>query len=201
MTPNSTTSNTLSKLYEELEQKLQQQLDEIEQRFQSQTENLEQEKQRVYQARISHLRQDHENQLRQLSLKSMRDTQTQQQQRFWRCQQNCIDEILADTRHLLEQQPLDHNYLEAWIEQASPLLDPALKWHLKISPSWSENIDSKSATLKYTSISPTPMLGGAILENKEMHIEIDGSWDQRLERLVPELWRRWLEDVSSNDQD
>lgn len=195
------TLNTLEKLYEELEQKLLQRLDEIEQHYRFRAEQLEQEKQRIYHARTSHLRQAHANRLRQLRLKSTRDTQNRQQQRFWRCQQNCIDEVLADTRHLLEQQPLDHNYLEAWIEQASPLLDPALKWHLKISPPWSEKVDPKSVILKCSSISPAPMLGGAILENKEMHIEIDGSWDQRLEALVPELWQRWLEDVGTNDQD
>lgn len=195
------TLNTLEKLYEELEQKLRQRLDEIEQHYRLRVEQLEQEKQRVYQARISHLRQSHANQLRQLRLKLTRDTQTLQQQRFWRCQQNCIDEILTDTRQLLEQQPQDHNYLEAWVERASPLLDPPLNWHLKISPRCSENIDPKSVSLKYTSISPAPILGGAILVNKEMHIEIDGSWDQRLEALIPELWQRWLEDVGTNDQD
>ena len=195
------THNTLEKLYEELEQKLQQRLDEIEQDYRARAEQLEQEQQRVYHARTSHLRQSHANRLRQLHLKSTRETQTRQQQRLWRCQQECIDEVLADTRHLLEQQPLEPNYLATWIEQASPLLDPALKWHLKLSPSWSEKIDPKSVTTKCASISPAPMLGGAVLENKEMHIEIDGSWDQRLERLIPELWQRWLEDVSTNDQD
>lgn len=193
--------NTLERLYEELDQKLRQRLDEIEQHYRSLAEQLEQEKQRVYHARTSHLRHAHTNRLRQLRLKSTRDARTLQQEHFWRCQQNCINEILADTRHLLEQQPLDHNYLEAWIEHASPLLDPASNWHLKVSPLWSERIDPKSFNLKCASISAAPMLGGAILENKEMHIEIDGSWDQRLERLIPELWQRWLKDVSTNDQD
>ncbi|MDX1301477.1 hypothetical protein [Photobacterium sp.] len=195
------THNTLEKLYEELEQKLRHRLDQIEQDHRSRAEQLEQEQQRVYHARTSHLRQSHANRLRQLRLKSTRETETRQQQHLWRCQQECIDEILADTRQLLVQQPPDHNYLESWIEQVSPLLDPTLNWHLKISPLWSEKIDPKSLTLKCTSISPAPMLGGAILENKERHIEIDGSWEQRLERLIPELWQRWLEDVSTNDQD
>ncbi|MCW8331550.1 hypothetical protein MD588_22390 [Photobacterium sp. SDRW27] len=195
------TPNTLENLYEELEQKLQQRLNEIEQDYRSRAEQLEQEQQRVYHARTSRLRQSHTNRLRQLRLKSTRDTQTRQQQRLWRCHQNCIDEIMTDTRHLLAQQPPDHNYLKAWIAQALPRLDPALKWHLKLSPQWSEGIDPERVALKCASISPTPILGGAIIENKEMHIEIDGSWDQRLERLLPELWQRWLEDVSSNDPD
>ncbi|GGK56496.1 hypothetical protein [Amphritea balenae] len=206
MNPDTDTSNTLSKLYQELEQKLQQQLDEIEQRFQSRAKNLEQEKQRAYQARINHLRQGHDNRLRQLRLKSMRDTQTLQQQRFWRCQQNCIDEILADTRHLLEQQQPDRNYLEDWIEQAAPSLTAASAWHLNTSLQWSKRINLEEVALgrsdlKISSTSPVPMLGGAILQNKEFHIEIDGSWDQRLHALIPELWQRWLKDVGTNDQD
>lgn len=195
------TENTLEKLYEELEQRLQQRLDEIEQDHRSRIEQLEQEQQRVYHARISQLRQRHTNQLRQLRLKSTRATQTRQQQRLWHCQQACIDEILADTRHLLAQQPPDHNYLAAWITQVSPQLDPALTWHLKLSPQWAELIDPKHVPPAYASISPAPISGGAILENKERHIEIDGSWDQRLEQLIPELWQRWLEDVSTNDPD
>ncbi len=193
--------NTLEKLYEELEVKLQQRLDEIEQDHRSRAEQLEQETERVYHVRTSHLRQSHANRLRQLRLKSTRETQIRQQQRLWQCQQECIDEILADTRQQLAQQPLDHNYLAAWIKQASPVLDPALKWHLKVSPQWSEKIDPKRLPMKCASISPAMMLGGAILENKERHIEIDGSWDQRLESRIPELWQRWVEDVGANDQD
>lgn len=193
--------NTLEKLYEELEEKLQQRLDEIELDHRSRTEQLEQETERVYHARTSHLRQSHASRLRQLRLRSTRETQSHQQQRLWRCQQACIGEILADTRQQLAQQPPDHNYLEAWIKQASPVLDPAFKWHLKISPLWSEKIDPKRVPLKCASISSTPMLGGAILENKERYIEIDGSWEQRLDSLLPELWQRWIEDVGTHDQD
>lgn len=193
--------NTLEKLYAELEEKLQQRLDEIEQDYRVRSEQLEQETERIYHARTSHLRQSHTSRLRQLRLRSTRETQSRQQQRLWHCQQACIDEILADTRQELAQQPLDHKYLAAWIKQASPVLDPALKWHLKISPLWSKKIDPKRVSLKCASISSAPMLGGAILENKERHIEIDGSWEQRLERLIPELWQRWIEDVSTNDQD
>lgn len=193
--------NTLEKLYEELEDKLQQRLDEIEQDHRARAEQLAQEAERVYQARTSHLRQSHANRLRQLRLRSTRDTQIRQQERLWRCQQDCIDEILADTRQQLAQQPMDHNYLDTWMKQVSPVLDPALKWHLKVPLLWSKKVDPKSLPLKCTSISPAPILGGAMLENKERHIEIDGSWDQRLESRIPELWQRWIEDVSTNDQD
>ena len=45
------------------------------------------------------------------------------------------------------------------------------------------------------------MLGGAILQDTERHLEVDGSWDQRLERLAPELWEKWYQLVGKNHQD
>ncbi len=193
--------DTLSRLHQELEQKLSQRLDEIEQDYRSRAEQLEQEKQRLSRARINRLRQGHASQLRQLRLRSRRDIQTRQQQRYWQCQQDCIDEILADTRQLLEQRPPDQDYLKGWLAQIGELRNAASDWQLRLSPRWSEAITSASIDAETLSVSAAPMLGGAMLASDRMHIEIDGSWDQRLQTLIPELWQQWLNDVGTNGQD
>lgn len=200
------TLNTLEKLYTELEQKLQQRLDEIEQDTQSRIAQLEQETQRVHRARMTQRRQTHANQLRQLRIKSTRNVHIQQQECLWRCQQHCIDDVLADARQLLEQQTPAISYLKAWVDRALPRLGPGSNWRLRIPSLWSaqldlEHVDVKIGELKNVYTSPVKMLGGAILEDNDRHIEIDGSWDLRLDTLTPELWQRWHDDVGTNDQD
>ncbi|WP_108650961.1 hypothetical protein [Dongshaea marina] len=204
-------SNTLHKLYDELDQRLSQQLADIEKSYQARARQLKQEKMRSYKNQLTKLQQSHDDELRQLQLKSTRESEARQQQSLWQCQQACIDEIIAMTRDVLLKQAPDLEQLKSWIEQASSLQTRDPSWELKIPLQWAERINAESFGLKQCrfehvhltkiNTSTGPMLGGAILQNPKMHIEIDGSWDHRLQILTSELWQRWLKDVSPDDQD
>jgi len=127
-------------------------------------------------------------------MKAHREAGGDQQTRLWQCQQRCIDELLTEARTRLAQRPPDGNYLKAWVALALERLPSGALPALKLSQAWLEANDSFTL-----SVTVAPILGGAILRDPATGVEIDGSWDRRLETLTPELWRRWLKDAGTDD--
>lgn len=186
--------NTLEQLYAELDLKLEQRLSEIEQECQARIARLEQEQAERLRTRLEQVRRTQQNQLRQLRLKANRETCGDQQTRLWQCQQRCIDDLLIEARSRLAQRPPDSNYLETWVSPALERLPAGASPVLKLSQAWLQ-----ANGISALPVTVAPILGGAILSDPATGIEIDGSWDRRLETLTPELWQRWLKDAGTDD--
>jgi len=186
----------LDQLLAELNQKRHLRLEEIKQNCQTRIESLEQKMKKGFETKTKKRQQDEFSHLHQLENRAIRETRVQQQQTLWNCQMACIEQTLCEARRSLSQQPLDKQSLLNWIEEARKRLGQPKKLLLKVKPQWAEQIETIEIPL-----TTTEMLGGAVLLDAEKQIELDGSWDQRLEALMPQLWQRWYRNVSSNNQD
>lgn len=187
----------LETLLTELNNKLQFRLNEIEQDCQSQMVKIEEEQKRDLQIRKTKLRQDNNRHLSRIKAQAMRVIREQQQGKLWDCQAQCIEKLLSDCRETLKQQPPDYDQLQQWISETQIRLQQPDAQHLKLklNASWIENLEQSDMTVQ-----STPILGGAILENMNKNVEVDGSWDQRLTLLIPELWQRWYQVVGTNNK-
>ena len=98
---------------------------------------------------------------------------------------------------MLAQKTLDKQYLADWIEEGlTRLQQPEKKFlKLKLNALWLNAFEQKDIAVE-----ESPLLGGAILKDTTRHIEIDGSWELRMELLMPELWQRWKQLVSENNK-
>jgi vacuolar-type H+-ATPase subunit E/Vma4 len=188
--------NTLDRLFVELELRLKQRLADIEQSYRSRAQRLEQDRNSGAETQIAKLQQNHKRRLRQLSTRFLREAGTKKQQQLWTCQRECLEQLLADARDTLGREPLDGARLSAWLTTAQRGLGQPQVLRLKLKPEWAESMGEGVIP-----VIPMPMLGGAVLEDTEHHIEVDGSWDRRLEDLVPQLWQRWLQHVGTDNQD
>jgi len=197
------TQNSLEELYAEIDSKLQARLEEIELKGQNLVEKLEREQCKVFDKEYAQRQKNLTEQLNQITNKAQREALTYKQTAIWRAQQQCIEQVLLDARQILDDTAMDRPLLNTWISQARERLGHPQQLQLKLKQSWLEQwqknkddpLDSSLST------SSTPILGGAILEDTEQHIEVDGSWDQRLESLVPLSWQRWYQYVGKDSQD
>lgn len=209
-------TNNLEQLLAELDQKLGQRLEEVEQDRQSREIAIEQEQQRQSATKVQKLQQAHANRMLQLRTRARRKAEENRQQQLWRCQQQCVEQVLSDTQHLLSQQRPDPEYLEVWLKQALQRLGDPTNVQLTVKPQWAALLSDQLSELLpdallgkppetpqgvSLSIATASMLGGAILRDTNRHIEVDGSWDQRLESLMPDLWQRWRQSVGTNNTD
>jgi len=185
----------LDQLLLELNHKLDERLQEIELTCQSQIALVEKEVASDFDVRVTKLKQDNMRRLAQIKVKLLRDAKVKQQQTLWDCQRRCIEMVLERCREMLVQKPLDNETLQCWVKEARSRLQETEMQHLKLKlkPEW-----VASLVLNGIKVEAAPLLGGAILENTARHIEVDGSWDQRLALLTPELWQRWYQLVSEN---
>jgi len=197
------TQNSLENLYAEIDSKLQARLEEIELKGQTLVEKLEREQCKVFDKECAQRQKNLTEQLNQITNKAQREALTYKQTTIWRAQQQCIDQVLLDARQVLDDTAMDRPLLNAWISLARERLGHPQQLQLKLKQTWLEQWQkNKDDTLDSSlSTSSTPILGGAILEDTEQHIEVDGSWDQRLESLVPLLWQRWYQYVGKDSQD
>jgi vacuolar-type H+-ATPase subunit E/Vma4 len=216
--PGSKQTNSLDQLLAELDQKLTQRLEEIEQDRRSREHAIEQEQQRLAAAEMLKLEQAHTNQMLQLRTQAQQKAAQSRQQQLWKCQQQCVEQVLSDTRRLLSQQRPDPDYLKVWLKQALRRLGDPTNVQLCVNPQWAALLSNQLPAYlpselqgvltgktpeapRKLSIATAALLGGAILRDTNRHIEVDGSWDQRLKSLIPDLWQRWLQSVGTNNAD
>jgi len=190
----------LNQLFAELNQKRLLRLKEIEKDCQARIDSLQQEMKNKLEIKSKKLQQDQRRKLQQFESKAMREAQSEQQQALWSHQQTYIDETLCAARLSLNQLPLDKQSLLSWTKEARKRLGQPTSLLLKIKPQWLDQW-AKQMPASEIPLAAAEMLGGAILHDKERQIELDGSWDQRLEALIPQLWQRWSHSVSTDNQD
>ncbi|WP_028862565.1 hypothetical protein [Psychromonas aquimarina] len=187
----------LQPLLNQLNQKLIARLEAIEQECQSQMSSLEEESKKEFKAAADKMKENNTRHLAQLKSSALRDARMLRQESIWNCERDCINQTQVRCQQLLAQKTLDKQYLANWIKEAQVRLQQPEKKFLKLqlNASWLNSFAQKDIAVEVS-----PLLGGAILKDTARHIEIDGSWEQRMELLIPELWQRWKQVVSENNQ-
>lgn len=187
----------LELLLNKLNNKLSARLELIEQECQSQMDSLEEQSKKQFEIASNKLKQHNLRRLAQLKSSSLRDASMLQQESIWACEYHCINQTQAQCQQLLAKKTLDKQYLADWIEEGLiRLQQPEKKFlKLKLNALWLNSFEQKDIAVE-----ESPLLGGAILKDTTRHIEIDGSWELRMELLMPELWQRWKQLVSENNK-
>lgn len=184
-------------LLSQLNRKLSARLALIEQECQSQMNSLEKESKKQFEIAANKLKQHNLRRLAQLKSRSLRDAGMLQQESIWACEHNCINQTQVRCQQLLAQKTLDKQYLANWIEEGLTRLQQPEKKFLKLKLN---ALCLNSFEQKDIAVEASSLLGGAILKDTTRHIEIDGSWELRMELLIPELWQRWKQLVSENNK-
>ncbi|MFQ5581165.1 MAG: hypothetical protein ACE5F3_00875 [Mariprofundaceae bacterium] len=182
--------DTLERLFAEIDARLQQRLQEIDSEGQSRIEQLETESRQMLDREIQDQTQASHARLQRTRNRSERDLEAEQQRRIWAFHEACIQGVLEQTREALQQQPLQRKQLEAFVKEAKKRLGNPK--HLVVQLKAADVARLKSKDIKTQKAS---LLGGAIALDEQTGIEIDGSWDRRLEAREPELWQQWYKYV------
>lgn len=187
----------LTRLLDEIDGKLKQKLEEIGEAESEEMRRLEEEAKRHLKAEEEALRHTHGQMLAQRHERTVRRAAQAARERLWECQHACIDAVVAEAQALLEREEGVRAWFEAWFPEARRRLAKDAEPVLLVSPAWQKLIGE----VKGVTVRARPMLGGAILRDESRGIEVDGSWERRLERLKPALWQKWHESIGKHHQD
>lgn len=188
--------DTLDRLLTEIDSKLEHRLKEIERNGQAELLQLESDKHAEQEEELAQQRKIHGLRLQRKRSNSEREIRDDQNRRIWNFQFGCVQQVLAEAKAELDGCSLGQQQLDAFVQEAGDRLGNPQHLLLKLK---AEHISS--VNLGEIEVEETAMLGGAILQDSRRNIEIDGSWERRLENMEPALWRRWQRDVSENNQD
>jgi len=188
--------NTLAKLFAEIEAKLQQRLQQIDAEGQSRLEQVEQEQKRLLEEEIQEQTQANTTLLQRLRGRTERELEIEQQRRIWTFQASCIRYLLVQARETLQKRTLAQKQLDAFVKEAKARLGNPGHLVVKLKAD-----DAARLKTKGIRVQQAPLLGGAIAVDVQRGIEIDGSWEQRLEALEPKLWQQWHQHVCNDHED
>lgn len=207
------TDTQLEQLHRQLENKRDERLQEIERHCQSQIAVIELQINQETAQIQKKLKQDQLRKLAQLKSRAQREVDHSIQQRIWAFERSCIAMIESDCRKFLMKQLPNEPSLLTWVQEATnrlqlitetdtaEVIKTKNQLSLKVNNHWFNALQSMKTTsmVQLQESQETQLiLGGAILADPDKHIEIDGSWEQRLNKLLPKLWQRWYQRVGSN---
>jgi len=187
--------NTLTKLFAEIEARTQQRLQQIDAEGQSRLEQMGQEQRRLLEEEVQEQTQTHAARLQRLRGRAERELEIEQRRRIWAFQASCIQDILARARETFRKRPLTQKQLDAFVKEAKTRLGNPEHLVVKL-----KSDDAARLKVKNIRTRQAPLLGGAIALDEQRGIEIDGSWEQRLEMLEPKLWQQWHQYVCENNE-
>jgi vacuolar-type H+-ATPase subunit E/Vma4 len=188
--------DTLERLFTEIDTKLQHRLKEVEQNGMAQLRQLESEKYRQQEDELAQQKKNHNVRLQRNRSNWEREIRHDQEKRIWNFQFRCVQQVMAKAKDELNRCPMEQQQLDDFVQEAGNRLGNPKHLLLKLK---AEHISSLK--LGDIEVEEIAILGGAILQDSKRNIEIDGSWECRLENLESALWKRWHRDVSENHQD
>lgn len=188
--------NTLATLFTEIEARLQQRLQQIDAEGQSRLEQMEQEQKRLLEEEIRKQTQVNTALLQRLRSRAERELEVEQQRRIWAFQASCVRNLLVQAREVLQKRTLAQKQLNAFVKEAKARLGNPGHLVVKLKAD-----DAARLKTKDIRIQQAPLLGGAVAVDMQRGIEIDGSWEQRLEALEPQLWQQWHQHVCNDHED
>ena len=133
-------------------------------------------------------RRQHRREIDKMWQLARRELADRNRRRIWQQQQRWVAETVALVRERLQGETVDEQALIHWVERSLLRQRDRAALVLRVNERWAE-----AAAPLAGRVEVVPILGGAILSHPELNVEIDGSWDLRLEQMQGEIWGRWKE--------
>jgi len=177
----------LQGLLNDIQSALQQRLREIESELAKQMQSLEEQEQVRFEQARQALARKREQQIRERLGRMRRRAEEVEKGRLWSAEQAMFDELVAAVRDVLAARKPSQPWLDAHLAEARKRFPAHSKLCLSVNKAWRAHVRIRP---EY-SVQTESMLGGFRLTDEKRGIELDASWERRLEDIRGELWERW----------
>jgi len=134
-------------------------------------------------------------QLREAVERRMRRASDTERSRLWAAERACFDALMAAVSAALAAQPPSQPWFDAHLAQARKRLGAKGSLQITLNVAWQAGIRIPSGIKVHTA----PLIGGFRLADSASGVEVDASWDRRLDELRDRLWQRWHERIHHQD--
>ena len=174
-------------LLNDMQSALQQRLREIEAEQAKQMQSLEEQEQTRFEQARQALARKREQQIGERTARMRRRAEEEEKGRLWSAERALFDELVAAVRDALAARKPSQPWFDAHLAAARRRFPAQSKLRLSMNEAWRAQVRIRP---EYT-VQTEPMLGGFRLADTKRGIELDASWEQRLEDVRGELWECW----------
>ncbi|MDX8410470.1 MAG: hypothetical protein R8K46_01160 [Mariprofundaceae bacterium] len=182
-------AEAMQRLRAEIDVRLQLAIHELRRDTQVEAETIKKDAEKELQQQIRATEAAHTSRIQRARSLTLRRAREAQKARLWAFERESIDEVRQGIVEKLAGQGFEADDFHAWFEQASITLG-AKEFLLEANDACLKRIRLKGVNKRGKA-----MLGGAQLTDMESGRQVDGSWDRRLDGLMPDIRQRWKEDV------
>jgi len=115
--------------------------------------------------------------------------------RYWNAERACFDELMCAIRKALEGKPASQAWFDAHLVKARQRLATESTLQITLNAAWRSSIRVPPGI----EVRTAPLIGGFRLADSARGIEVDASWERRLEDIRDRLWQQWHERIHHQD--
>jgi len=186
----------LQGLLDEVQSALDVRLREIAAQERQQAARLRKEAEARFEQARQALEWRRQQQLREAVERCLRHADESEKARLWVAERACFDALMAAVRKALASKQPSQAWFDARLAAVGKRFTPDSKLEISLNAAWRSRIRIPSGISVHTA----PLIGGFRLADARRGVEIDASWNRRLEDIRRALWQHWHERIQ-NHQD
>ncbi len=177
----------LKKLLDDVQSALEQRLREIGAEQAKQMRLLEEQEQARFKQACQALARKREQQIGERIGRMRRHAEEAEKGRLWSAEQALFDDLVAAVCDALASRKPSQSWFDARLAAARRRFPAHSKLRLGLNETWRAHVRIRPEYAVQTE----PMLGGFRLTDTKRGIELDATWERRLEDIKGDLWERW----------
>jgi len=187
----------LQGLLEEIQSGLDERLQEISRLEQQKADILKRQAEGRFQNAGEALSKQREQSLKETVARLLRQAERAEQARIWAAEQALFEQLTDSVREALESEPANQERFDKTLKASTCRFPADSSLQIRLNERWRSDVCVPPEIAARTEV----MLGGFRLSDSRQGIEIDATWDRRLEAFKQELWQHWHEQIIQNNQD
>jgi len=195
--PSTGQDTRLQGLLEEIQSGLDERLQEISRLEQQKADILKRQTEGRFQHAGEALGKQHEQSMKETVERLLRQAEKTEKVRIWAAEQALFEQLTDSVREALESEPATQEWFDKTLKASTCRFPAGSSLQIRLNERWRSAI----CVPPEIAVRTEAMLGGFRLSDSRLGIEIDATWNRRLEAFKQELWQHWHEQIIQNNQD